>query len=574
MATSAMARHLKSNPVGGAHAESAVTQNGMNDAYSNGSILPNLGRPSMEERSTSMSLTPGVGNGVKARNGDSPWDNSWARAATRESSRSRGETPLINRVQLSLTSSETSLFSNKNVNEAKTGSIALLQDTDVWNPPWGSTTPSGAHLRSVGVSPVRRNSQMGNTQTLLENTQNTSQYFPAHRATAAVGQRPTNGNHDSNPVGQRHSEGMIHPYSHHTRSSDESSQPRNGINSWTDTGSLQSPTDERRGMGSFSASRENSLPGSRHGSEPAQFNQAAEMHSRFGQTTMPTNSRHNSSISSLSNGRFPLERQISQQSDYLPNMLGQMSIANEQGGLGQVRPHSSALSQQDIYARNLQKISNAYDEPALNNGVGSFTAEGFPAFQNPFQQPNSRFGERGGLTASASEFRQSPYHSTGTSSQVYDPSYSSHTEHAQPYPANYDELARRLRSLQQPEPKQQMMHHAPYQPTRMNPHQPRFRSYDAHAQYTLPMPMPRIPLQPTVPLMAQPGMYGMTDIPRGPRGEQDGADRIQSPILAEYKATHKSSTRRWELKVSNFRYSQHLLVTNSFIGHLPTCGRI
>jgi hypothetical protein len=75
--------------VGSAHVDNAVTQNGIN---SNGSVLPNLGRPAMEERSASMTLAPGLGNGVKARNGDSPWGDSWAtRAATRESSRSRGE---------------------------------------------------------------------------------------------------------------------------------------------------------------------------------------------------------------------------------------------------------------------------------------------------------------------------------------------------------------------------------------------------------------------------------------------------------------------------------------------------
>jgi hypothetical protein len=569
MATSAMARRLNG---GAAHAENTLTQNGTSDSYSNSSMLPNLGRPTTEERSVSTNLVPSMGNGMVSRNGDSgAWRGTWNRTGTRDSSRSRGELLVVTSKQLLLTRIDASLLSSNNVSEAKTGSTALLQDTDVWRSPWGSNTPSGAHLRSVGASPVRRSNQIGNTQTLLDNAPNNSQYFSENRPTTAAVQRPTNGTVDSN-LSQRHSEGMINPFGHHTRSSDESSQSRNGRNSWADAGALQSPTDERRGITSYSASRENSLPSSRNGSE--QLNQANEMPSRFGQTTISTNSRHNSSISSLSNGRFPLERQISQQSDYLPNLLSHMSITNEQNGTNQVRPHSSALAQQELYNRNLQNFANVHDEPSMSNGVGSLTAEAYPAFQNPFPQPNSRFNDRGGVVAGAGEFRQSPYHTSATGSQVYDSTYQANADHTQPYANNYDELARRLQNLQQLEPRQRMMHHAPYQPTRMNPQQTRFRSFDAPAQYTLPLPMPGMPLQPTVPMMPQPGMYGMADVPRGPRGVQEAGDRIQSPTLAEYKATYKSGTRRWELKVSHPHDLKYFLPTNLYIGYLRTCSRI
>jgi hypothetical protein len=417
---------------------------------------------------------------------------------------------------------------------------------------------------------VRRNSQLGNTQAHLDNAQNTSQYFQTNRAIA--GQRSTNGTYDAS-LGQRHSEGTINPYTHQARSSDEISQPRNSIGSWNNSGSLQSPTDEHRGRSSYNTSRENSLPPSRNGNDY----QNTDLFSmaRLGQTamTMPSQPRHNSSISSLSNGRFPMERQNSH-SDALPNLLSQMSLTNSQNSSSQVRPQNNAQSPQELYARNLSSFANTYDETALNNGAGPFTA---PAFQDPFQPQNSRFGERGALTANANDNRWNLNGSAGASSQIYDSSYP-YVDHAQPYANNYDqlELARRLHSLQQlQQPRQRMMQHAPYQPTRMNPHQPRFRSYDAQQYGMLPMtvPLPVMPMPAPMPLLP-PSNYTANEIPRGPRGEAEVGDRIQSPILAEYKATQKSNARRWELKVRNNHYYERSSATNLSIGYLWPCCRI
>jgi len=74
-----------------------------------------------------------------------------------------------------------------------------------------------------------------------------------------------------------------------------------------------------------------------------------------------------------------------------------MSLDNDQGGINlsrsNVRPAQN--SQQELYARNANNPASAYEELALN-GTGSFTPEGYPAFQDPFR--HYRLGERGGVT--------------------------------------------------------------------------------------------------------------------------------------------------------------------------------
>lgn len=450
-----------------------------------------------------------------------------------------------------LTRPETSIFAIKTTTETRTGSAPYI---DAWNvSPWDNSTPSGTHTRSMAASPVRP--PLGITQASVDNAPKASQYFSSSRAT---GQMTTNGTFDSHQA-HRNSNPSGHQFGHQTRNSDEEVQIRHQINGWSNASAssrqFQSPTDGRNGRtSSYSTSggsRDLSSPTSRNGSD----SQIAELAAKFGQATRPPNSRgHTLSISSQSNGRPPFERQPSlhmQHNDFSAKSL--LALGNGQNGMKQARAPSNAQLPHDLYANLSQNLSNGQDEAGLG---GSFS-EPYPTSQNLFpQQLPARSNEPGVVTANGNGFRQNSYHSTSTNSQLHDSTYPS--ERGQTYGNNYEqnelETKFRLLQLQQQQPQtdpRQRMQHATYQPSRMNPY--------AQSPYQLPLPVAGMQLQHMMPFqsgvlfqpaMAPTNMYRANEIPRGPRGDHDADNRIQSTVLADYKASYKSSWKRWELKVS------------------------
>jgi mRNA-binding protein PUF3 len=529
-------------------------------------------RSNAEERASPIGLPQGFGNGAKAWGADS---NIWAsdiRASTRESSRTRGKTVSNSTRDLLLThivTIDTSVFtSSKEVIEGKTGSSSLIpsSETDSWSrqrSPWETNTSSVPHMRSSGVSPVRRgSSQLNPAHSLLENPSSSSQYFSNSRPVNAVGTKPTNGTYESLGYGHRHSESAVNGYGHFARSSDESSRPRESTGSWADAGSVHSPTDDRRsisteyfGASSAGASRSGSLPPSRHGNEPLQFPQPTETYSRFGSTASGPRG-HTSSFSSISNGRFPPERQNSQSSDVLPIMLNRMNIeSNGEQSLTLHRPSNgingsgSQVAQQDSnYLRQShQDATNQYEEMPLN-GAGSYTPDGYPTFYNP--DPFRRFPhiDRGALTPGANEFRQSQFYSAGGTPPVYESLYSARNDQTRTFPnAHPAMLDRKLQRLQQ-EQQQPMHHHQQYQQMLVGPYRGQFNPYAT--PYAMPNPMTMSGIGPAA-LMAPPlgnlsGIYtGMAESTRGPR-EQESLT-LQSSLLVDFKASSKGS-KRWELK--------------------------
>ncbi|KAF2427181.1 ARM repeat-containing protein [Tothia fuscella] len=508
-----------------------------------------------------------------------PWDSSniWAEFpnATRESSRTRGNLSSILLARLILNFSiETGAFgSAKEVIEGKTGSGSLVpsSDTEWRTSPWETKTSSGSHLRSSGVSPVRRgSSQLNNTHPLLNGPQHSSQYYNNTRASNTVGNKPINGTYESMALGPRQSETTMNGYGHFSRSSDESSRPQETIGSWTDAGSVHSPTDDRRsvtnseyfGASSAGASRSGSLPPSRHGNEHTQYTPPIDP--RYTQA-QPQISGHHPSFSSLSNGRFPQERQNSQHSDSLPGAFGRMSLESnaDQAMILHRNGSGSQTSHQDAQFLRRQP---EYEE--VLNGAGPFNPpKGYPsAFQNaePFRFHQN---ERSTFTPGANEFRQQPhFYSTGNTPPVFDTMYSSRIEPTRPYNnAHPAILDRKLQRLQQ-EQQYPYIPHAHYQNSMVVPHRGQFNPYASQYQMPPPMPMNGVHAgalihQPMHSMQMVPsGMYGaMVEAPRGPRELETAA--MASSQLIEFRASSKGN-RRWELKdvygyVVEFSGDQH-----------------
>jgi mRNA-binding protein PUF3 len=220
-------------------------------------------------------------------------------------------------------------------------------------------------------------------------------------------------------------------------------------------------------------------------------------------------------------------------------------------------------SQQDSnYLRQAQlDNSNQYDELPIN-GAGSFTPDGYPAFQNP--DPFRRFPhiDRGASTPGTNEFRQAQYYSATATPPVYENLYSARNDQSRVFPnAHPAMLDRKLQRLQQ-EQQQPMLHHQPYQQMLVGPYRGQFNPYAA--PYSMPSQMnmsgigPGSLMAPSLGMM--PGMYpGMVEPPRGPR-EQDSLT-MQSALLVDFKASSKGN-KRWELKdifgyVVEFSGDQH-----------------
>ena len=460
---------------------------------------------------------------------------------------------------------EPASFLAPSTEENNTESTARIQAVEptVWvrnRSPWGSLDPSTAPaVNTRGISPAPRTNGQLKSQT-LDASQTTSQFFSS-RGVSSVTNRPLHGSFDAPPGfgGTRNSDGMINGGHHFARGSDESSR---GIESnkysWAEEAYNPSPTEDQRnsiefGPSSAAASRNGSLPPSRHSNEPLQYQQNDDGFPRL-------SSAHGTSFSSQTNGRPYADRHNSQPEDAAMAMLGRLSL-DEASSLD----HNLVLRRTSADANgassNLQKLSyprsshfdhpHSYDESIPN---GTYTPDGQPGGQyDQYQPPRAgttprRYGDRGNLTPNSAEFRY-PYTSAGGTPAVLpamELARNSRQDTWQ-YAPNPTVLDRRLRGIQQEQqpqfiPPQYQQYFAAQFRGPYNPYQPMY-GY-ANSMYTNGM-MPNIGVPPSMPL---PTIMSGIEPPTGPR-ELD-PNTVQSAFLRDFRMSSKS--RRYELKVRTF----------------------
>lgn len=544
----------------------------------NGSLPPP--RNHSEERSTNpTSLAQGIGNGTNSLR---PEGNIWSTtphsaSVTRESSRNR---------ELSQYPS-----TSRDAMDGRKGSASLIASSEV-EPSARHSRPStwrdlpAMHMRSSdmrsGTSPPRRgSSQLPQGSAMVNNMQPFPQYPSQSRVSlSAIGSRSANGSYSaaSGSTGAQLLETMngFNPFN---RSSEDSGRQTE----WTDSGSVHSPTDERRAIteyfgsgSSTAASRNGSLPGSRQSNDPGPF-ATSDSFPQFGHAGAP-NRGHNPSFSSQSSSRMHSDRQPSQSSD-IANLVEDLHLRNGSDFVttalfNQTTSYPQQTASGPSFRRQPRhEMSRNYNGAQINGGTS--TPDGWPNGQSdlligPLSAPRSR--DRGGLTPNGIDYRQNPYASTGGTPPSYDPLYT-HDQQMRPPITDAGILDNRLQRLEQLQQQdQQRFRQQPY------PSILPYRQFSPYAnQYALanglsvppvpPVPS-NIPLNPAIPTFFQPpGIIPGMESSRVPNNE---ATSIQSAVLNEFKLTQK--TRRWELKVSksgvpNLKRPNHSWCAQDIKGH-------
>ena len=193
--------------------------------------------------------------------------------------------------------------SNFDLAEAKTGSGSLVADSDTeWRPSrpsWADKGPANIpHARSSGVSPARKRSIVATQSSQQFGESSPSSFFPISRS-AAVGSGPVAKSSkpildptSNNFTSSRQIESLNTGFANFGFGQAESGQSQNtGSGAWPDSASVHSPNDDRRSVSnseyfapsSGAPSRNGSLPPSRHGAEPNQYNQSFDAYSRLSQ---------------------------------------------------------------------------------------------------------------------------------------------------------------------------------------------------------------------------------------------------------------------------------------------------
>ncbi|RAR02400.1 ARM repeat-containing protein [Stemphylium lycopersici] len=443
------------------------------------------------------------------------------------------------------------------LSEAKTGSSSLVANSATeWRPSarpaWGES-PSGniPQVRSSAVSPSRQRStaHAPPSQSYVDSTPPAP--FAASRGPLS---KPVN-------FSSRQTDALNTGFTNFGfgQSDMAAHRPDTGVASWPDNASVHSPSDDRRSIAnsdhftssSGAPSRSGSLPPSRHGAEPAQFNQGIDAFSRFSQPP-----RQGSSFS-LTNGRGYPERSGSIQSESFPT-LGRLNYEPEQEP--RMAPQRASFSTNSlnpafIPGEELNEALNGHpymstsaraDDSSYRN-AGSYTPDNFSTAQlnnqharlRSLQFDNSRSAPNGTGT------RQSPLYSHMSTPPAYDRLNPYSSEQNLAHPNSVAQLQNKLVGFQLAQ-QERRSYISPSQ-LLQQPYQHIFSNASIQNPYTYQyalsngMPLSAIPqhMGQMMPVQQQP--------PRGPREQQvgDGVGAM-SPELANFKREQKQS-KRWEL---------------------------
>jgi mRNA-binding protein PUF3 len=450
--------------------------------------------------------------------------------------------------------------------EGKTGSGSLLANSETeWRPAarpaWGENrSGSIPHARSSGVSPARKHS-VAQVQPVQQYSDNApSSFFPSARGSLA-GQGthgkpvkpfldPTTTNFTSRQIDSLSTGFTNFAFG---QADANSQRPDTGVTSWPDTGSVHSPSDDRRSVAnseyfassSGAASQNGSLPPSRHGAEGAQFGQTADAFSRLSQ--LP---RQPSSFS-MASGRPFQERSGSIQSESF-GTFGRLNQEQEQDArMGPNRSFSiNAFTPAQTPGPDMNDSLSRADDGNFRT-TGTYTPDGYPNVQlNPqlrsYQVDNSR------STPSGTGVRQSPFYSHMNTPPVYDRLNPYTSEQMLAHPNSVTQLQNKLAGFQMAQQERRnfispsQLHQQQY--PHLFPATQLQSQYQYQYQYGLPngTPLSAIPQHMNVPSM-QPMLPVQQQPPRGPRDQQVGDGLGAMSIeLSNFKREQKQS-KRWEL---------------------------
>ncbi|KAF2854913.1 ARM repeat-containing protein [Plenodomus tracheiphilus IPT5] len=457
--------------------------------------------------------------------------------------------------------------------EAKTGSSSLLADSDTeWRPtrlPWGSEySGTNSYARSSGVSPARKQS-LPHAQPLQQFSDLPASFYPVSRGSmAAQGglsnpAKPLLDPTSNNFTASRAVDSLNAGFSNFGFGQSEAGQqrPDTGVTSWPDANSVHSPNDDRRSVAnsdymspsSGAPSRSGSLPPSRHGAEPAQYNQQLSDFARFPQS----GSRHASSFS-VAAMRNPQERSGSIQSESHHTLGRSYHEQEQETRLTSHRPSINGFaptfdpSQDTAIARDsypdVQLLARA-DEMTLKSS-GTYVPDNYGAVPSnelsaqfrTFQFNSSRSAPNG------TGVRQSPFYSHQNTPPVYDHLNPYRSEQTLSHPNNFAQVQNKLANYQT----QQQERRNFIAPSQL--HQQQYQhilpANQLRHPYGYPFAIPGgVPLTALPPHMmgSMNPMLPMQQPPRGPRDQQsnDGLGTMSDTLLA-FKREQKQN-KRWEL---------------------------
>ncbi len=455
----------------------------------------------------------------------------------------------------------------------KTGSSSLVADSDTeWRPnrlSWGDASAANMpHARSSGVSPARKRSvvQTQSSQPFADSS--TSAFFPLSRT--SIGQGPS-----TKPIQQlldptsvnftssRQNEPLNTGFSNFGFGQAEAAQQRPDT-SWTDAASVYSPSDDRPSVpnsdylapSSGAPSRSGSLPPSRHGAEPLQYNQSIDAFSRFSQV-----GQRQASSFSIANGRAFQERSGSIQSDSIHG-LSRLSLEQEQEGriaahrssasIGGFMPSFSSAGQDSGIPRESYPdtpLPMRADESNYRT-TGTYTPDSYgnghitdPNVQfRAFQFDSSRSAPNG------TGVRPSPFYSNIHTPPVYDYLNPNRSEQTLSNPGNIAHVHSKLAGYQIQQERRNFipgshLHQQPYQHV-LSANQLR---HPYGYQYGIPNGMQLTAIPPHLAMGPMAPMMSVQQPPRGPREQQVGDGLgVMSDVLANFKREQKQS-KRWEL---------------------------
>ncbi|RMZ67247.1 hypothetical protein GMOD_00001145 [Pyrenophora seminiperda CCB06] len=448
--------------------------------------------------------------------------------------------------------------------EGKTGSSSLVADSETeWRPTarpaWGDkSTANTTPARSSAVSPVRKRSIVRAQQSQQYVDSTPPGYFQATRGTLSNPVKPFVDSSASNLTSRQVDELNTGFTKFGFGQADVNPvRPDTGITSWPDTGSVHSPSDDRRSVAnseyfapsSGAPSRSGSLPPSRHGADPAQYKQTLEAFVRLSQQP-----RQASSFS-MTNGRIFPERNGSIQSESF-SPIGKPTHEQEHRSSFSHNFAAAYTPGQDMN----ELLSNpSYLQPSVRTedsayrNPGTYTPEGYVSAQaNQYAQLHSYQIDNSRSTPNGTGVRQSPYYSHMNTPPVYDRLNPYSSEQTLAHPNSVAQLQNKLVGFQMTQQERRVI-----PPSQL--HQQQFQHLYAAAQLqngypyqlamsngmsgmhlsAIPQHMNMSPMAPMMPVQQQP--------PRGPREQQlsDGVG-VMSIELSNFKRELKSNTK-WGL---------------------------
>lgn len=476
-------------------------------------------------------------------------------------------------VRLTLQSPEnTSLLSNGTEQiEGKTGSRSLLASSETeggWarRSPWtdnhNANAPATATRRSSGVSPARqRPAKPGPHNIPFSDNSPGAHNLTSTSRTGMLGQDAYRSSslqldtisHDFSPPFENNMNGS-NPVDRVLSHNSQRSQSL--FNAWTDSGSVHSPADDRRsitnseyfggGSSSAAASRNGSLPPSRHGNEPPQYNQASDPFSRFAPGQLGSTGRgHTSSISSQS--VRGLQNRTNSYPDDTASMIDRLSLSS--GPASGISPtHRPTMSNasvpgsvthmQNEHRHAAARASFMDQEHGFDNsnmtGMRPYTPDTLPYGPGAegFSVPGSARFDRSGSTTESGDARSSNHY---TANDVN--SGMTLPRNLQSHPGILDP---RLRGISQQDSQTYLNSQYP-----MYPPQQRYPSHFGQYAFHIPNGAHYSGLANQLPMGPFGNMMPM-EPPRAPK-EHDGTQGLRSAVLEDFKNNTKSG-KRWELK--------------------------